>query len=594
MASSSKKRKVSDECRIFQERWTEAYFFIDVNQKPICLVCNESVAVMKEYNLKRHYETKHAAKFNVFQGQVRSDKVSDLKKKLKNQQFSFKKPTVETEACVKVSYIVAEKIAKKLKPFVDAEFIKECMESAAEILCPAQKQLFSKISLSASTISRRIDDMANDIDSSLVHECSQFVYYSIALDESTDVSDTAQLAIFVRGINDNFKITEELLSLHPMKGTTKGTDMFQCVMEVLNKFKLSVANLAGIATDGCPSMIGKNNGVVALIQKNTGANAILSYHCIIHQQHLSSKAVGFENVMNIVIKVVNFIRSNGLKHREFQNFLSEINSDYEDVAYFCDVRWLSRGKMLERVFELKDPIKQFLESKNKPVCELDDPIWISDLAFCADITMHLNILNKKLQSPGNFIHNLFDCVKSFERKIDLWINQLKNFDLTHFQKLSQCEGYDMNKYVTALDKLKDEFSARYSDFRKNEKLLHLFAQPFSFNVSDAPGTMQMELTDLQCNSELKEKYDLGLLEFYSKYVDKDNFPNLRNHALKMMSLFGSTYLCEQLFSQMNYVKNKNRSRLTDIHLNNVLKVSISNIKPDVEKLVKNMQCQTSH
>lgn len=152
----------------------------------------------------------------------------------------------------------------------------------------------------------------------------------------------------------------------------------------------------------------------------------------------------------------------------------------------------------------------------------------------------------------------------------------------------------MNKYVTALNNLKDEFNAWYSDFRKNEKLLQLFARPFSFSVSDAPGNMQMELTDLQCNSELKENYDLGLLELYSKYVDKDDFPNLRNHALKMMSLFGSTYLCEQLFSQLNYLKIKTRSRLTDNHLNNVLKVSISNIKPDVEKLVKNMHCQTSH
>lgn len=594
MASSSKKRKVSDECRVFQERWTDAYLFVEVSQKPICLVCNESVAVMKEYNLKRHYETKHAANFNMFQGQVRCDKVCDLKKKLKNQQFTFKKPSIETEACVKVSYAIAEKIAKKSKPFIEGEFIKECMESAADILCPSQKQLFSKISLSASTISRRIDDMAGDIDMSLMHETAEFVFYSIALDESTDVSDTAQLAIFIRGINNNFKITEELLSLYPMKGTTQGTDLFQSVMEVLNKFNLELTNLAGIATDGCPSMVGKNKGVVALIQKHKDNDSVLHYHCIIHQQHLCSKAVGFENVMNVVIKVVNFIRSHGLKHRQFQNLLAELNSDHQDVPYFCDVRWLSRGKMLERVFELKDPIKTFMINKEKPVDEFNDPTWVSDLAFCADITMHLNILNQRLQNQDNLIHNLFDCVKSFEMKLDIWKNQLKNFDLTHFEKLSQCEGYDMNKYVTALDELKEGFSSRFSDFRKNEQLIDLFARPFSFNVNDAPGNMQMELTDLQCNSELKEKYKLGLLEFYSKYIDKDNFPNIRMHALKMMSLFGSTYLCEQLFSRMNFVKNKSRSRLTDAHLQNSLKVSISSIRPNIDKLVKNTQCQTSH
>lgn len=32
-----------------------------------------------------------------------------------------------------------EKISLKSKPFTDGEFFKECMESAAEVLCPSQK-----------------------------------------------------------------------------------------------------------------------------------------------------------------------------------------------------------------------------------------------------------------------------------------------------------------------------------------------------------------------------------------------------------------------------------------------------------------------
>jgi len=33
---------------------------------------------MKEYNLKRHYGTKHAVKYNVIQGQLRFDKIASL------------------------------------------------------------------------------------------------------------------------------------------------------------------------------------------------------------------------------------------------------------------------------------------------------------------------------------------------------------------------------------------------------------------------------------------------------------------------------------------------------------------------------------
>lgn len=59
MAATPKKRKVASECRRFQTRWENEYFFKQINRKCVCLICNENVAVMKEYNVHRHYETKH-------------------------------------------------------------------------------------------------------------------------------------------------------------------------------------------------------------------------------------------------------------------------------------------------------------------------------------------------------------------------------------------------------------------------------------------------------------------------------------------------------------------------------------------------------
>ena len=72
-ASTSKKWKIADECRVFQAKWTDSYFFVNVKEKPMCLICNESVSVMKEHNLKRHYDTKHASKMDAIQGQLRLD-----------------------------------------------------------------------------------------------------------------------------------------------------------------------------------------------------------------------------------------------------------------------------------------------------------------------------------------------------------------------------------------------------------------------------------------------------------------------------------------------------------------------------------------
>ena len=72
---ATRKRKVDDECRIFNKEWGEKYFFVETNdQKASCLICNESVAVMKEYNIRRHYETNHLSTHSKFSGKLRSEK----------------------------------------------------------------------------------------------------------------------------------------------------------------------------------------------------------------------------------------------------------------------------------------------------------------------------------------------------------------------------------------------------------------------------------------------------------------------------------------------------------------------------------------
>ena len=45
-------------------------------------------------------------------------------------------------------------------------------------------------------------------------------HFSIAIDKSTDTTDTAQLAVFVRGVSSNFDIFEDFVELVLMKGSS--------------------------------------------------------------------------------------------------------------------------------------------------------------------------------------------------------------------------------------------------------------------------------------------------------------------------------------------------------------------------------------
>ena len=114
-------------------------------------------------------------------------------------------------------------------------------------------------------------------------------------------------------------------------------------------------------------MFGKNKSAVALLQKHLEElerdDKITKVHCLIHQEALCAKTTNLKSVMVTVVKAVNMIFSHKLNHRQFRQLLQEAENQYGNVLHFCDVRWLSRGAVLSRVYELRNETAIFLKIK---------------------------------------------------------------------------------------------------------------------------------------------------------------------------------------------------------------------------------------
>ena len=54
-----------------------------------------------------------------------------------------------------------------MKPLSDGEFVKECIMTVVDLLCPDEKNVFANASLSSSTVTRRIEDIAENVKFSL-------------------------------------------------------------------------------------------------------------------------------------------------------------------------------------------------------------------------------------------------------------------------------------------------------------------------------------------------------------------------------------------------------------------------------------------
>ncbi|GBM04977.1 General transcription factor II-I repeat domain-containing protein 2A [Araneus ventricosus] len=304
-------------------------------------------------------------------------------------------------------------------------------------------------------------------------------------------------------------------------------------------------------------------------------------------------------VLDAVVKLINTIRSRGLTHRQFRDFLQSVQSEYSDVLYYTKIRWPSAGCVFERVWQLKDDIVSFFHEKQCSVeCEmLEDTEWLSDFAFFTDLC-HMNNLNVKMQEKNQFIDDIRAHLKAFKLKLNLFAGQLAKNDLSHFSRLNSTPSVNEEKlknYEDGLKKLYFEFERRFQDFSVIQTEMDIFTMPFNVNCEAVRSDLQLELIELQSNNHLKQSFlNLPKLEFY-KSLSKVSFPNLISHAQKIIAMFASSYICEQVFSTMNLRKNYFRSRLTDEHLASFLRISTSHFEPQYKELLKmKSQFHSSH
>ena len=153
-----------------------------------------------------------------------------------------------------------------------------------------------------------------------------------------------------------------------LKGSRTEKDILDGFLECASNMQLDLKQLVSVTTDGAPAVVGSKNGSVSLLEKHVkemgNKHIILKFHCIIHQEALCAKSTGFVDAMKVVVRAVNFILYRALNHWHFQDLLAEINSQYNDLLDFCEVRWLSREKNVRKSFQPQRRDCNLLRRKN--------------------------------------------------------------------------------------------------------------------------------------------------------------------------------------------------------------------------------------
>nr|XP_023498321.1 general transcription factor II-I repeat domain-containing protein 2-like [Equus caballus] len=378
------KRKLEQESHTFQEKWERAYFFVEVKNVPTCLICKQSLSVSKEYNLRGHYETNHSSNHDVCTQKMRDKKLNELKKRLKFQHDLLLNVNKVSDAAMKCSYVLSEKIARASKPLTDGEFIKECLLSAAEIMYPEQRPAFANIRLSGNIVGQHVDNVTENLQDKLQEKAKSLVAFCLAAQESADINHAPQLAVFIRGVDEPFDVTEELLDVVPMTSTTSGNELFLCVEKSLKKFNVDWSKLVSLSTDGNSEMVGVKQRVTRLQSKVSGLckdAELKSVHGLVPQESFCANKLKMDHVLGIVISTITWICSHGSNPRKFSALFNELDAQYGSLLCSMEAKWLSCGVVLRQVFELLEEIDFFMSSKGKSVPQLTSKDWSKTWPF---------------------------------------------------------------------------------------------------------------------------------------------------------------------------------------------------------------------
>ncbi|KAI0978254.1 hypothetical protein GJ496_004256 [Pomphorhynchus laevis] len=219
---------------VFTRKYDSSYIqfgFVATNDgevpKPLCVICGDVLAnhSMKPSHLKRHLNTKHkemSSKSKEFFARKHVD--------LKSRQKQIFKVSRTNTCALRASYKVALRVAKAKKPYTICEtLVQGCIKYVCiEMLGEPSAQKVAKVPLSNDTIARRINELAHDMEDQLIEQIKLAKYYSLQLDECTDVANQAVLMVYVRYEHEGELKEEYFFSVSLPKNTTS-SEVFKTI-----------------------------------------------------------------------------------------------------------------------------------------------------------------------------------------------------------------------------------------------------------------------------------------------------------------------------------------------------------------------------
>lgn len=586
-----------------------------------CLFCDVTYnnANVVPSKLDRHLKTKHP------EHQNKSKQFFEATlKAYSKQQATFKSQvsTSDTKSLTLASLKMTHIILQKKKPFTELEsVVLPCLQVAADLIHGGKEAVkkVNQIPLSDTTTSRRSRMLADDLKEQLIAKLRLASSFGIQLDETTDIGGEAQLIVYCRfpGLEEKTMVEHYLCCLQLGVETTANS-IFQKLNGFFVKESIDWSKCKSVTTDGAKAMVGAINGVVRKIQ-DVSPNCV-PIHCVIHREALVAKKLNearnvtekndFELLLDDVVKMVNHIRAHAKKHRIFSELCKDMEANFTKLLLHAEVRWLSRGKVLNRVLALREELCVFLTEEANPMAvKCQDTFWLAKLSYMASVFDHLNKLNISQQGKGGDIFTSMGKINGFKLKVKKWKSNVEKrcfSDFEIFDKYMKECGWEHGmqeggqtlevklsqmiiKHLTLLQENLDYYFPESDNDYLASKMWVL--NPFSDDGTDHSDALLELKTDYSQKAAFKT---FGHpMDFWISLLNIAEYKDLADQATAMFVQMPTSYLCEQGFSSLVLIKTKKRNAI--LNLDPLMRVALENrLMPRFSLIADKVHQQPSH
>ena len=178
-------------------------------------------------------------------------------------------------------------------------------------------------------------------------------WFTLMVDETTDLSNTEQMILCLRYVDDDLDVHEKVIGLHSLESTSADA-IVSTIQDILLRFNLRIDNCRGQCYDGANSMSGSKSGAsTRLLDLESRA---LYTHCCGHALNLATQDAlkgikVMQDTLDTVYEITKLIKKSPKRDSIFKKYKDDISTDSPGIRILCPTRWTVRAEALASIAE---------------------------------------------------------------------------------------------------------------------------------------------------------------------------------------------------------------------------------------------------